>query len=186
LLAKEKDEQTLLLARRGQLLDQREAELAQRSAALEQLQEELRAAQREVLEMRLATEETWLQLQGALAPASLSRSIAQLRVRLADHFHVAAEEAIGRRRELELVRQELCKEHGHLQQQRQDLESWLSRREQDVEERAARLVEREQELDVQERHFQFAEKAWHAQRAEYQREIQRLLGKDRVGLSNAA
>jgi hypothetical protein len=186
LLVKEKDEQTLLLARREQLLDQQEAELDQRRAALEQLQEELRAAQREVLEIRLATEETWLQLQGALAPASLSRSISQLRVRLADHFHVAAEEAVKRRRELEFVRQELAKEHGHLQGQRQDLESWLARREQDLEKRASRLVEREQELDAQERHFEFAEKAWQSQQAEYQREIQRLLGKERVRLSAAA
>lgn len=186
LLAKEKDEQTLLLARRAQLLDQREAELDQRAAALQQLQEELRAAQREVLEIRLATEETWLQLQGALAPATLSRSISQLRVRLADHFRLAAEEAIERRRDLEVVRQELAKEHGHLQDQRQDLESWLSRREQDIEKRAARLVEREQELDAQERHFQLAEKAWQSQQAEYQREIQRLLGQERAKLATAA
>ena len=186
MLAKEKDEQTLLLARRAQLLDQREAELDQRAAALQQLQEELRAAQREVLEIRLATEETWLQLQGALAPATLSRSISQLRVRLADHFRLAAEEAIERRRDLEVVRQELAKEHGHLQDQRQDLESWLSRREQDIEKRAARLVEREQELDAQERHFQLAEKAWQSQQAEYQREIQRLLGQERAKLATAA
>lgn len=185
MLAKEKEEQTLLVARKSQILDQREAELDQRAAALEQLQEELRAAQREVLEIRLATEETWLQLQGALAPASLSRSISQLRVRLADHFHVAAEEAVKRRRDLELVRQELAKEHSHLQGQRQDLESWLVRREQDIEKRAARLVEREQELDAQERHFQLAEKGWQSQQAEYQQEIQRLLGKER-GLMTAA
>jgi hypothetical protein len=186
LLAKEKDEQTLLLARKEQLLDQRDAELVQRSAALEQLQEELRAAQREVLEIRLATEETWLQLQGALAPATLSRSISQVRIRLADHFQLAADEAIKRRRELELVRQELANEHSHLQNQRQDLESWLARREQDIEKHAARLVEREQELDAQERHFQLAEKAWHSQQAEYQREIQRLLGQERTRLATAA
>lgn len=186
LLAKEKDEQTLLLGRKGQLLDQQEAELNQRAAALEQLQEELRAAQREVLEIRLATEETWLQLQGVLAPAALSRSISQLRVRLADHFRLAAEEAVTRRRDLEIVRQELAKEHGHLQGQRQDLENWLSRCEQDLEKRAARLVEREQELDAQERHFQIAEKGWQSQQAEYQREIQRLLGQERVRMTVAA
>jgi hypothetical protein len=186
LLAKEKDEQTLLLTRKAQILDQREAELEQRAAALEQLQEELRAAQREVLEIRLATEETWLQLQGALAPASLSRSISQLRVRLADHFRLAAEEASERRLDLERVRLELAKEHTHLQDQRQDLESWLIRREQDIEQRAARLVKREQELDSQERHFQLAEKAWQSQQAEYQREILRLLGQERSKLATAA
>jgi hypothetical protein len=185
-LAKEKDEQTLLLARKARLLEQREAELDQRAAALELLQEELRAAQREVLEIRLATEETWLQLQGALAPASLSRSISQLRVRLADHFRLAADEAVRRRRDLEVVRQELAKEHTHLQDQREDLESWLARREQDIEKRAARLVEREQELDAQERHFQLAEKAWQSQQAEYQREIQRLLEQERTKLATAA
>src|SRR5262249_22830700 len=42
-------------------LDRREAELDNREAALEQLRTELRTAQREGLEMRLATEETWAQ-----------------------------------------------------------------------------------------------------------------------------
>ncbi len=138
------------------------------------------------MEIRLATEETWLQLQGVLAPATLSRSISQLRVRLADHFHLAAEEAVKRRRELEQVRQELVKEHDHLQSHRQDLDLWLNRREQDLEQRAERLIGREQELDAQQRHYEQAEKSWQSQQTEYQREVQRLLGQERARLSNAA
>jgi hypothetical protein len=185
-LNKDKEQQSLLLSRREQVLDQREQELDNRQTVLEQLQEELRSAQREVLEIRLATEETWLQLQGALAPATLSRSISQLRVRLADHFRLAADEAVKRRRELEKVRHELSAEHGQLQSQRRDLELWLTRREQELEQHASRLVEREQDLDAQQKHYELAERAWQSQQAEYQRELQRLLGQERLHLHSAA
>ena len=80
---------------RAQQLDQREAEIDARENALAQLQAELRATQREVLEMRLATEETWAQLSGALAPASLTRSISQVRAKLADHYRVTLDELAG-------------------------------------------------------------------------------------------
>ena len=50
---------------RAEQLEQREAEIDAREHALGQLQAELRTTQREVLEMRLATEETWAQLSGA-------------------------------------------------------------------------------------------------------------------------
>lgn len=186
LLSKDKEQQGLLLSRREQVLDQREQELENRQTVLEQLQEELRSAQREVLEIRLATEETWLQLQGALAPATLSRSISQLRVRLADHFRLAADEAVKRRRELEKVRHELAAEHSQVQSQRRDLDLWLARREQELEQHAARLIEREQDLDAQQKHYELAERAWQSQQAEYQRELQRLLGQERLHLHSAA
>ncbi len=167
-------------------LDQREGELEQRQAALEQLQEELGAAQREVLEMRLATEETWLQLQGALAPATLSRSIAQVRIRLADHFQLAAEGAKARRREMETVRVELAEQHQQFQQQHSELESWVERRERDLELRAARLVAREKELDQQQRQYENDQKSWHHQQLEYQKEIQQLLAAQRQTPKSAA
>jgi len=152
-----------------------EAEIEQRHAALENMQEELRATQRDALELRLATEETWLQLQGALAPATLTRSITQVRARLADHFQLAAEDVAARRQEFESVRLELSEEHEQLLQRRDELQRWLDRRESDLEQQAARLIAREQELDSQQHRFELDEKKWHAERAEYRREIQQLL-----------
>lgn len=185
-LRDQRAEQTLLLEQRECKLNRREAELEQRQAALEQLQEELRASQREVLEMRLATEETWLQLQGALAPATLSRSISQVRVRLADHFQLANDELLSRRQELESVRLELTNQHQEFQKRQEELESWFIRRERDIEQRAARLVAREKELDDQQRKFDIDARQWQEERSDYQREIQKLLAESRQTTKNAA
>ena len=98
------------LQQRTQQLEQREAEIDARENALAQMQAELRNTQREVLEMRLATEETWAQLSGALAPASLTRSIAQVRSKLADHYRTTIDELAERSEQLELVRGDLTKQ----------------------------------------------------------------------------
>src|SRR5690606_17264099 len=89
-------------------LDRREAELDQRDESLQQLRVELEQTQREVLEMRLATEETWAQLTGALTPANLSRSISHTRAQLSDHFQHQLQEIADRRTELDRLREELA------------------------------------------------------------------------------
>jgi hypothetical protein len=161
--------------KRAKELDQREAELDGRQRALEEVAEQLRASQRETLETRLATEETWLQLQGVLAPAALTRSVAQLRSRLAEQFQMSSDEIRRQRSELETVRQELAEQFASLQQQRDELRRWSQSREKDVEERAARLVAREEALDAQERHFEAEARRWQGERADYQQQIQQLL-----------
>jgi len=185
-LAKQRQDDDAARQRHEQQLNRREAEIEQRQTALQHLQEELRASQREVLEMRLATEETWLQLQGALAPATLSRSIAQVRAKLADHFQMSTADVQNRRQDLENVRQELAEQNAHFQQQRADLQQWLERRERDIEQRAARLVSREQELDAQQRHYEQEARKWQIEQSQYQQEIQKLLGQQRRTAQQAA
>jgi hypothetical protein len=139
------------------------------------LQAELRASQREILEMRLATEETWAQLSGALAPASLTRSISQIRAKLADHYRTTLDELAARAEQLELVRGDLSKQLQAIEGQRAELAAWAERRHSDIEAQAARLVSREQELDRQQLHYEQMESQWHIERTDYQSEIRRLL-----------
>lgn len=160
---------------RASQLDQREAELDARENALAQMQAELRATQREVLEMRLATEETWAQLSGALAPASLTRSISQVRAKLADHYRATIQDIESRSQQLEAVRHDLAQQLGAIEEQRQELGAWAERRHADIEEQAARLVAREQELDRQQEHYEQMESQWSLERTDYQAEIRRLL-----------
>jgi chromosome segregation ATPase len=160
---------------RSQQLDQREAEIDARENALGQFQAELRVSQREVLELRLATEETWAQLSGALAPASLARSIAQVRAKLADHYRATLDEIAGRLEQLDNVRGDLAQQLDALETQRQELAAWAERRQADIEGQAARLVAREQELDRQQQHYEQMESRWTIERADYQAEIRRLL-----------
>jgi chromosome segregation ATPase len=171
---------------RSKELERRDGELDARERALDEIAEQLRNDQREALETRLATEETWLQLQGVLAPAALSRSVSQLRGRLSEQFQLSADEIRRQRGELESVRQELADQFSALQAQREELERWSRLREKDVEERAARLVAREGELDAQQRHFEGETRRWQTERTEYQQEIQQLLAQLRREFSAAA
>ena len=158
-----------------QQLDQREAEIDARETALHQLQEELRGAQREVLEMRLATEEIWAQLSGALAPASLTRSISQVRREAGrslptdDRRVVAAVGAVG------VGTSRSVPTTGCAGATTRRAQAWAERRQADIEEQAARLVSREQELDRQQQHYEQMESRWHLERTDYQAEIRRLL-----------
>ena len=163
------------LEHRTRELEQREAELDARESAIAQMQSELRGTQREVLEMRLATEETWAQLSGALAPASLTRSISQVRAKLADHYRLTLEDLAKRSEQLELVRSDLTQQLHSLESQRAEFGAWAERRHADIESQAARLVSREQELDRQQLHYEQLESQWYVERSDYQAEIRRLL-----------
>lgn len=156
-------------------LDEREAELDSRAAAIEQLRSELRNTEREALEMRLATEETWAQLAGAMAPAALTRSISIIRAKLADHYRQSLEGIATKSAELEAIRRDLTDQFQALEAQRQELQDWAQRRHEDIEHQAARLVAREQELDRQQEHYEQMESRWHLEQIEYQAEIRRLL-----------
>ncbi|WP_442482249.1 hypothetical protein [Aeoliella sp. SH292] len=175
-----------LVARRTKELDQREGELDQREESLGNLRLELESSQREVLEMRLATEETWAQLTGVLAPASLTRSIAQMRGRLADHYEHQITELAQRRDELEQLRTALAGEHTGLETRRTQFQEWQRRREQEVEQQAGRLIAREQELDRQQMHYEALESKWRLERDDYRAEIRQLLTQLRKGILDAA
>ncbi len=173
-------------ARRQQELDQRENELDQREESLVTLRLEMEASQREVLEMRLATEETWAQLTGALAPASLTRSISQTRVRLADHYEQQLSDLCERRDELDQFRTELAEQHVQLETKRTQFAEWQQRREYEIEEQAGRLITREQELDRQQMHYEAQESKWRLERDDYRAEIRDLLTQLRQGILESA
>ena len=160
---------------REQQLEERTRQLDAREQSLDQLRGELENGQREMLEMRLATEETWSQLAGALAPASLTKAISQTRARLADHYQISLEDIECQRSELERLQAQLAAEHQALSQQRDQLHEWALRREEDLQEQAVRLVTREQELNRQQRLFEQVELEWAAEREQLQTRVRELL-----------
>ena len=160
---------------RDAVLGERETELDNREAAIEQMRIELRNTEREALEMRLATEETWNQLAGMMAPAALMRSISIVRAKLADHYRQTLETIAAKSADLETVRRDLASQLDALEAQRHELQLWAERRHEDIEHQAARLVAREQELDRQQEHYEQMETRWNLEQIEYQAEIRRLL-----------
>lgn len=100
--------------------------------------------------MRLATEELWVRISGRMPPSAMTRALAELRSKLSDHYRLAAAHLAQQKSELELLSNNIHEKYQTLDEHRRNLQEWFHRRNQDVEEQAARLVRREQELDRQE------------------------------------
>lgn len=172
------DEQRLL-ARRGEELDARRVEL-------EQLQHTLRQLHKETLETRLACEELMGQLSGAVPAAALTSSISHLRRRLDDQFRLAQSDLSQQQQELAKLQSLLVEGHERLNKQKAELQAWVRGREATIEQQAARLVAREQELDSQQGQIQSQQSRWQEERQGYQQEIRRLLARLRSEAQPAA
>jgi len=169
--------------RAQQELDCKRRELARRSeqvdrchAALQQLRQEVGQMHRSTLEIRMAAEELWSQLAGAAPPAALTRSLGEIRRQLAESYRGAGAALAEQKQELLALRLELGRQHERLANEKQRLEQWLARQEQEVQGRAARLVAREQQLDAQEAELRQRAEQWEMDRLAYQQEIHRLRG----------
>jgi septal ring factor EnvC (AmiA/AmiB activator) len=115
-----------------------------------------------------------MQLAGAAPPAALTRSLGQIRARLAEDYRLANAELAERKQELAALRLELCRQHESLADEKRRLEQWAVRREQEIQSQASRLVAREQELDRQESELRRQAEQWQVDRLGFQQEIRRL------------
>jgi hypothetical protein len=174
-------------ARSAAMLDRREQELKARSEQLDtrarsfdQVSRELAANQRETLEMRVAVQELWLSLSGRIAPATMLQSLAESRAKLAAQYRNIGSDSDAAERRLHEAAARLSEQIASLKEQRQAFQAWADERQSAIERQAARLVAREQELDVQDAQFRKQERLWEEQRAGYRREIRRLLAAQRA------
>lgn len=163
----ELEEQRFSLVRRSEHVDQCRT-------ALEQLRGEMGQMHRETLEIRLATEELWVQLSGTAHAATLTRSLGQVRAKLAEQYRMANTELAQQRKELEEIRAQLAAQHEKLMAQKRDLDAWAGRRQEEIEQQAARLVAREQELERQDAEFQQRSRQLQIEEVNHRREIFRL------------
>ena len=143
---------------------------------MEQTQTDVTRMHQESLEMRMVTEELWAQLAGRMAPATLTKSIATLRSKMADHYQLANAHLATQKQELTELGANLNTKYQSLNDQRQNLQQWVNRRNEEIEQQAARLVAREQELERQERQYKQQLTDWEAERLDHQEELRRLVG----------
>lgn len=165
------------LAERKKQLDLSEEALDKHRAAVEQLRDDVARKHREALELRLVTEQLWLELTRHVPAAELTRSLTTLRQRLAEHYRETEEKQATQHAELVRLAARLDEQQRRLVEQREQLRQWLAAQQQDIESQAARLVAREQQLDQQERVAQQQEERWHKERRELRHRISELLGK---------
>ncbi len=162
-------------------IDQQRREVQQRSeqadqahAALEQFRAELGRMHRETLEIRLATEELWAELSGSAPPAALTRSLGRIRSRLADHYRLANLELHQKKEELERLRVQLSEQYEKLVRQKRNFDAWAAQCREEVEQQAARLLARGEELDRREADMGEYARRTQAEKLELQQEIRRL------------
>jgi hypothetical protein len=156
---------------------QRSEQADQVHAALEQLRAELARMHRETLEIRLATEELWAELSGSAPPAALTRSLGQIRSRLAEHYRMANLELHQKKEEFEQLRNQLSEQYERLVRQKRNFDAWAAECRVEVEEQATRLLARGEDLDRREADMgKYARRA-QAEKLELQQEIHRLRAK---------
>ena len=172
--AHQRDKMQVELEAKRKQLALRGAELDRAQTALRHLRAELSEMHRETLELRLATEELWMQLSGTIPPATLTRSLSRIRGSLAETYRAENAELARRKLELRSIGSELAEDHKCLQHQKGELDTWIIRREREIEQQAQRLVARERELHDQETGFEEKAHGWAIARLEYQKEIRHL------------
>lgn len=151
---------------------QRRAEHADKCrASLKQLRDELGRMHHETLEIRLATEELWVQLSGAAPPAALTRSLGRIRTKLAEQHAQANAELAEQKKELETIRGQLDSQLNKLIEHKRQFERWAAGRQQDCETQASRLVAREEQLQREEDYLREQAKHWRAERLGFQQEL---------------
>lgn len=174
LLADEQRHLRSQIERKRKLLYQRTVALRARRQGLEQLRADVRKVQQESLEMRLATEELWAQLCATAPPATLTQSLAKLRLQLAEAYRLNLEE-------LAAAKAELCKLQGHiddqwakLAQQKQSLAAWTESRQRDFAAEAEQLAVRQRQLAQRAAEIEARETHWYSERRRYERQIRDL------------
>jgi hypothetical protein len=147
-------------SRRKQALDRREAALDAREQSLSQVQKEVETAHRRSLEARLAAEQVWSRLQGAAAPAEISLATARVQSQLSAHA-LAADESLarGKARLAGLVGR-VKVQLDELRSKRRRWQAYRARRQEELEQQAASLVEKERLLNEQAREYLSKEAEW--------------------------
>jgi chromosome segregation ATPase len=158
-------------------LDRWRRSLEKRQVALKQLYGEIMRMHRESLEMRVCTEQLWAELCGAAPEPQLTRKLDELRGKLADHYRLANQSLAEQKDEITELLGRLGEQQKKIQDQRSELEFCVKRRQTEIEQEAARLAARGQELDARETDVYRLREQWESQRREYQEEIRRLMAK---------
>jgi hypothetical protein len=162
------------LADRRTRLEARQDWVERQRVGLEQVRNEALSLHRQSIEMRLLAEQLWSQITSRLSPAEVTQSLAQLRVKLADHYRLEEEQLAARKNELVELGERIAAQHEELVQLRSGLRDWAAARQTEIEQQAAALVQRELALDSKEDGFRQDEHAWQSDRRRYEQQIRDL------------
>jgi hypothetical protein len=168
------------LADRRLRLEARQDWIERQKEGLEQVRGEILALHRQSLEMRLLAEQLWSQISGRMPPAEVTRTIAQMRLKLAEQYKLEEQNLAARRDELLKLGERIKEQHGELALLRSGLREWAAARQAEIESQAEALVQRELALDDQQEQFRHAQCEWSTERRRYEQRIRELSGQLRT------
>jgi hypothetical protein len=155
-------------------LDARAEWIEREKNGLEQVRSDITDLHRQSLEMRLVAEQLWSQISGRMSPAEVTQSIAQARRKLAEHYRLEEQALDKRKDELLAVAQRVADQHRELTQLQGGLKGWVAARQAEVEEQAANLARREQELEAQQEAIRQSRVQWLTERQSLEQQLREL------------
>ena len=168
------------LEQRRTRLAAREQALDKQQAALDQLRSEITSAHRQSIEMRMIAEQLWGQVQGRIPPAEVTQALAQLRLKLSEQYRLEQHGLTQQKEELLSLAEKVAEQSATLRGQRQELQTWFTAREEEIERQAESLVSREQELqDLSDQLGQSATR-WQTDRRQLEQQLREAQGRLRA------
>lgn len=159
------------------LLAERKIELDRRKSVLHRMQSETQALHREALEMRLVTEQLWIEISEKAPPEHVNELLTSLRARLDQHYVEQQKEIEEQANELVSLKESIEQKQEDLRLQSNQLQQWVETRHDEIKSYAAEVDARELLLDRREHRMREEFSKWEAARATYQQQLQGLLGK---------
>ena len=104
----------------------------------------------------------------------MTQSIAQLRLKLAEHYRLDEQALEAKKSDLVQLGERISDQHRELTQLQSGLKGWAAARQTEIEEQAERLVRREQELEQQQDTFRQARSEWQTERQAYEQQLRDL------------
>jgi len=155
-------------------LRERADELERRSIAVQEMQTETTQMHREALELRICAEGLIGQMEETRSPAEVTKRLSALRCQLDDQYKLASQSLRDQQLDIEGLIAKLGEHESRMTLQREEVRGWVSRRQQEIEEQASKLLQRERQLSRKEASFLSLESEWNLQREGYEQEIRRL------------
>ena len=155
-------------------LDLRAKKLKEQETVARQIQDDVTCTHREAMEARFVVEQLWAQLSAQVRPAELAESMSHIRGQLAEHYRYESESIAQQKMEVLPLLEKLSQKQEDVCRQRAELQDWVARRHEEIEEQAARLVAREQELDRQEQLHKKRQHDWAHERRSFQQQIRQF------------
>ena len=180
----EREQTTRLDAERSEYRDRFEQQLAKvehraeqldrRDVTLRQLHGDVSRMYRDALDLRLSTENVWAEVCEDVSPAEATERLAEFRGQLNDQYQLAEQTLEDKRQEIDTLVQRLAQHESRLAGQRNELRAWASRRQSEIESQAAKLLDRERDLDRQDANHRQSEQTWMQTKDGLEQEIRRL------------